>query len=109
MVSPMFISMLGMGIVVPLLPIYADQMGATALEIGLINAGFSIALTVFLPVTGRFSDRAGRKVFLCSGLACLTIASLGFMWAQNPLQLILAGWLILWALNQHSTQELAYC
>ncbi len=88
-VSTMFISMLGMGIVVPLLPIYADQMGATPLEIGLINAGFSITLTVFLPVIGRFSDRTGRKVFLCSGLACLTIASLGFMWAQNPLQLIL--------------------
>lgn len=88
-VSTMFISMLGMGIVVPLLPIYADQLGATPLEIGLINAGFSIALMVFLPIMGRLSDRTGRKVFLCSGLACLTIASLGFMWAQNPLQLIL--------------------
>lgn len=89
LVSTMFISMMGFGIVVPLLPIYADQMGATALEIGLINGGFSLTLVVFLPVMGRFSDRSGRKVFLCSGLVCLTIASLGFIWAQNPLQLIL--------------------
>jgi DHA1 family multidrug resistance protein-like MFS transporter len=88
-VSTMFISMLGMGIVVPLLPIYADHMGASALEIGLISAGFSIALTVFLPLMGRFSDRFGRKVFLCSGLAGLTIASLGFIWAQTPLHLII--------------------
>jgi DHA1 family multidrug resistance protein-like MFS transporter len=65
-VSTMFISMLGMGIVVPLLPIYADSMGASALEIGLINAGFSITLTIFLPIMGRFSDRTGRKVFLCA-------------------------------------------
>jgi len=75
--------------VVPLLPIYADQMGATALEIGLINAGFSLALLAALPFMGRLSDRFGRKVFLITGLAILTVASLGFIWAQTPLQLIL--------------------
>ena len=85
----MLISMLGFGIVVPLLPIYADQMGASALEIGFINAGFSLALLAALPIMGRLSDRSGRKVFLCSGLALLTIASLGFIWAQTPLQLII--------------------
>ena len=89
LVTTMLISMLGYGIVVPLLPIYADQLGATALEIGLINGGFSLSLMVSLPFMGRLSDRSGRKVFLCSGLACLTIASIGFIWAQNPLQLIL--------------------
>jgi len=89
LVSTMLISMLGFGIVVPLLPIYADQLGATALEIGLINAGFSLSLMVSLPFMGRLSDRIGRKVFLCSGLALLTIASICFIWAQNPLQLIL--------------------
>lgn len=88
-VSTMFISMLGMGIVVPLLPIYADTMGASALEIGLINAGFSITLTIFLPIMGKFSDRMGRKKFLCAGLSCFTIASLGFLWARNPFQLIM--------------------
>ena len=81
--------MLGFGIVVPLLPIYADQLGASALEIGFINAGFSLALMVSLPFMGRLSDRMGRKVFLCAGLVILTVASLGFIWAQNPLQLIL--------------------
>ncbi|HEY55137.1 MAG TPA: MFS transporter [Dehalococcoidia bacterium] len=89
LVATMLISMLGFGIVVPLLPIYADQMGATALEIGLINAGFSLALLAALPFMGRLSDRFGRKVFLITGLAILTVASLGFIWAQTPLQLIL--------------------
>jgi len=89
LVTTMLISMLGFGIVVPLLPIYADQMGASALEIGFINAGFSLALLAALPIMGRLSDRSGRKVFLCSGLAVLTIASLGFIWAQTPLQLII--------------------
>lgn len=85
----MLISMLGFGIVIPLLPIYADQMGASALEIGFINAGFSLALLAALPIMGRLSDRSGRKVFLCSGLVILTVASLGFIWAQTPLQLII--------------------
>ena len=85
----MLISMLGFGIVVPLLPIYADQMGASALEIGFINAGFSLMLLVALPIMGRLSDRFGRKVFLCTGLTVLIVASLGFIWAQNPIQLIL--------------------
>lgn len=89
LVTTMLISMLGFGIVVPLLPIYADQLGASALEIGLINAGFSISLLAFLPFMGRLSDRIGRKVLLCSGLALLTIASICFIWAQTPLQLIL--------------------
>jgi len=89
LVTTMLISMLGFGIVVPLLPIYADQLGASALEIGFINAGFSLALLAALPIMGRLSDRSGRKVFLCSGLALLTVASLGFIWAQTPLQLII--------------------
>ncbi|MQY67321.1 MAG: MFS transporter [Dehalococcoidia bacterium] len=89
LVATMLISMLGFGIVVPLLPIYADQLGASALEIGFINAGFSLALLAALPIMGRLSDRSGRKVFLCSGLAVLTVASLGFIWAQTPLQLII--------------------
>jgi DHA1 family multidrug resistance protein-like MFS transporter len=87
--AAMLISMLGMGVVVPLLPIYADQMGASALEVGLINAGFSLTLMVMLPIMGRLSDRFERKVFLCAGFALLTVASLGFIWAQNPTQLIL--------------------
>jgi DHA1 family multidrug resistance protein-like MFS transporter len=89
LVSTMLISMLGFGIVVPLLPIYADQMGASALEIGFINAGFSLTLLIALPIMGRLSDRFGRKIFLCTGLSILTVASLCFIWAQNPTQLIL--------------------
>jgi DHA1 family multidrug resistance protein-like MFS transporter len=89
LVATMLISMLGFGIVVPLLPIYADQLGASALEIGFINAGFSLTLLIALPIMGRLSDRFGRKRFLLAGLSILTVASLGFIWAQSPIQLIL--------------------
>jgi DHA1 family multidrug resistance protein-like MFS transporter len=86
--SAMFISMLGMGIVTPFLPIYADQLGASSLEIGLVQAGFSISNVFMLPFIGRLSDRMGRKIFLTVGLSILTLASLGFIWAKNPAQLI---------------------
>jgi multidrug resistance protein len=107
-VSTMFISMLGMGIVVPLLPIYADHMGASALEIGLISAGFSIGLMVFLPLMGKFSDRFGRRVFLCSGLAGLTIASFGFIWAQTPLHLIIVRFFQGFSATMHLPVAQAY-
>jgi DHA1 family multidrug resistance protein-like MFS transporter len=90
LVSTMLLPMLGFGIVVPLLPIYADQMGASALEIGFINAGFSLMVLVALPFMGKLSDRFGRKRFLLAGLSVLTVASLGFIWAGTPSQLIMA-------------------
>jgi DHA1 family multidrug resistance protein-like MFS transporter len=89
LVGTMLISMLGFGIVVPLLPIYAEQMGASDLQIGFINAGFSLMILIALPIIGRLSDRFGRKKFLIAGLSTLTVASLAFIWAQNPFQLIL--------------------
>ena len=104
----MFISMLGFGIVVPLLPIYADKLGATGLELGAIFAGFGITHTVFLPIVGRFSDRAGRKAFLCAGLFSLVLVSLGFIWAQNTLQLIIVRCLQGIATTMHLPVAQAY-
>jgi DHA1 family multidrug resistance protein-like MFS transporter len=87
--STMFISMLGMGLVTPLLPIYADQLGASPFQVGLVQAGFSISNLVALPFIGRLSDRFGRKIFLCTGLTLLALASFGFIFAKDPNQLFL--------------------
>jgi len=84
-----FSSMLGAGIVVPLLPLYAEGMGATGVWLGLIFASFSISRTIFTPIFGRLSDRKGRKPFICLGLFFYAIISLGFIWADNPLHLVL--------------------
>ncbi len=89
LVSTMFISMLGLGLVVPFLPIYASKWGASGFEIGLIFASFSIVQIFFLPVMGRLSDRIGRKLLLILGLFSLTIVATGFIFAQNTLHLII--------------------
>ena len=85
----LFSAMLGVGLVSPLLPLYASGMGASGLELGMIFAGYSIVNSVATPIMGRLSDRRGRKVFLCIGLAGYAIISLGYVWAVNVPQLIL--------------------
>jgi DHA1 family multidrug resistance protein-like MFS transporter len=89
LVATMFISSMGIGILVPLLPIYASNLGATGLELGAIFAGFGISHAIALPIIGRLSDRFGRKVFLSISLSCLVPISLSFIWAQSALHLII--------------------
>ncbi len=88
LVATMFISMLGMGIVSPFLPIYAEQLGASNLEIGLVQSAFSITGIFTLLFVGRLSDRYGRKMFLLGGLAILGLSSIGLMYTTTPWQLI---------------------
>ncbi|MBN2243774.1 MAG: MFS transporter [Acidobacteria bacterium] len=89
LVASMFISMMGMGLVTPFLPIYANTMGATGVQVGLIQAAFSITGIGTLLFVGRLSDRYGRKSFLSAGLTILAIASFGLLYASSPKHLIL--------------------
>ncbi len=84
-----FSSMLGAGIVVPLLPLYAESMGATGLWLGFIFAGFSISRTVFTPIFARLSDRKGRKLFLSIGLFAYALISFAYVPAADVYQLVL--------------------
>ena len=64
-----FIDLLGFGIVLPLLPRYAEQFQASNTTIGLLMASFSAMQFVFAPIWGRVSDRVGRRPILMLGLA----------------------------------------
>ncbi|MHC2067798.1 MFS transporter [Bremerella sp. T1] len=65
-----FIDLLGFGMVLPLLPIYADQfvVDEAGWQIGLLMASFSAMQFLFAPVWGRLSDRIGRRPVLMIGL-----------------------------------------
>jgi DHA1 family multidrug resistance protein-like MFS transporter len=84
-----FASMLGMGIVSPLLPLYAEDLGASGVWIGIVFASFAISRTIITPFVGRLSDRGGRKLLLTIGLFGSAIISLGYIWASNVAQLTL--------------------
>src|ERR1700738_2998562 len=66
-----FIDLLGFGLVLPLLPIYAEQFTAdeSGLLLGLLMASFSAMQFLFAPLWGRLSDRIGRRPVLVGGLA----------------------------------------
>ncbi len=66
-----FIDLIGFGIVMPLLPIYAKRFGTDAhgWQIGLLMASFSAMQFIFSPLWGRLSDRIGRRPVLMVGLA----------------------------------------
>ncbi len=78
-----FSAMLGLGIVVPLLPYYAESLGATGVWIGAIFSGFSLSRAVFMPLIGKMSDLRGRKIFILSGLLIYTLLSLLYISATS--------------------------
>jgi len=84
-----FAAVTGVGIVVPLLPVYAHDLGASGLYIGLIFGSFSLSRTVFLPYFGRLSDKKGRKHLIVAGLAGYTLISIAFVFSRNVETLVL--------------------
>jgi DHA1 family tetracycline resistance protein-like MFS transporter len=73
-----FIDLLGFGIIIPLLPFYAESFGASAFAIGLLGTSFSLMQFLFSPIWGRWSDRVGRKPIILVGLlgSCLSYVTM---------------------------------
>jgi DHA1 family tetracycline resistance protein-like MFS transporter len=90
-----FIDLLGFGMVLPLLPLYANQFTAdeSGWLIGLLMASFSAMQFLFAPLWGRLSDRIGRRPVLMIGLAgsvvFYTLFGLATVW-QNIVWLFVA-------------------
>ena len=65
-----FLDLLGFGMVLPLMPLYASdpRFAATPAQIGWLMAIYSIMQFLFAPLWGRFSDRIGRRPVLIIGL-----------------------------------------
>lgn len=70
----MFFVMVGFGIIIPVLPFYAEEMGASPTELGLLMAVYSLMQLLFAPMWGRVSDRIGRKPVMMIGIFGLAIS-----------------------------------
>ncbi len=64
----LFIIMVGFGIIIPILPYFAESMGATSFHLGLLMASYSLMQFIFAPLWGRLSDRVGRRPVMLLGL-----------------------------------------
>ncbi|WP_437903231.1 MFS transporter [Sorangium sp. So ce327] len=71
-----FVDVLGLTLVLPLLPFYAQHFGASELVVGVLAASYAVCQLVSGPILGRISDRVGRKPTL---LASQTGTFLGFL------------------------------
>ena len=74
---------MGFGIVLPLLPFYADRFGASGTQVGLLITVYSIAQFFLAPVWGRLSDRVGRRPILIFGLLGSAVSYVVFGYAAS--------------------------
>lgn len=78
-----FVDMMGLMIIWPLLPLYADKLGATPTVVGLLASSFPVAQLVSSPIWGYVSDRYGRRPALLVGLGSSAIAYVVFSFAHT--------------------------
>ena len=78
-----FIDMIGLTMIVPILPFFARDAGASATTVGLLISAFSLAQLVVAPVWGRSSDRYGRRPVILAGLVVTALAYVIFAFAQS--------------------------
>jgi len=85
----LFIAVIGIGMVSPLLPVFAEEMGAAGIWLGLAFSGFALSQVPLMPVVGRLADRFNKKFFLWLGLLIYAVASAGYFWAPGYHELVL--------------------
>lgn len=82
-------AMLGLSIIIPIMPLYAEHLGASGFFLGVIFSGFALSRGLFAPIMGRVSDQYGRKRLLMLGLGLYVLLALAYAFAASPL--VLAG------------------
>jgi len=91
--STVAIDLVGFGIILPVLPLYAERYGASPATIGALLASFSVAQLLFAPVWGAVSDRIGRRPVLVVSLVGTAVGSL-VTGLAGSLPLLFAGRLL---------------
>jgi DHA1 family tetracycline resistance protein-like MFS transporter len=72
-----FVDLVGFGLIIPLLPFYAERFGASPQLVTILMAVFSLMAMIAAPFWGRLSDRIGRRPVLMASMAA---AALAYLW-----------------------------
>src|SRR5713101_3639898 len=72
-----FTDLVGFGLVIPLLPFYAERFAASPLQMTMLFATYSLMAMITAPLWGRLSDRIGRRPVLMASMAA---AALAYLW-----------------------------
>lgn len=85
-----FLDLLGFGIVIPLLQLYAKRFDASAFQVGMLMASYSAMQFIFAPMWGKLSDRVGRRPVLLISIAGSCLAYSAFALAGSYAVVLLA-------------------
>src|SRR4051795_10934086 len=88
-----FIDLVGFGIVIPILPLYAEHFHASPIAIGWLTGIYSGMQIIFTPILGKLSDRFGRRPVLFVSIVGTAIG-FALMGMAQSLTLLFAGRII---------------
>lgn len=88
-----FVDVLGLTLVLPLLPFYAEDFGASPIVIGALASSFAACQLISGPILGRLSDRVGRKPVLLVS-QCGTLAAFLMLGFAQSLVMLFIGRII---------------
>ena len=84
------LDLIGFGMILPLLPFYAQELHATPFQIGLLFSSYSLTQLLFAPLLGRLSDRIGRRPVLLASITGSAASYLLFAFAPTYGMLVVA-------------------
>lgn len=84
------VNLIGFGIIIPLLPFYAETFGASPFVIGLLFAAFSFSQLLAAPLLGHWSDAWGRRPVLIFSLIG-TVVSFAMLALAHSLAMLFAA------------------
>ena len=85
-----FIDLLGFGLIIPILPTFSKELGATDFETGLLASAYSLMTFLFAPLWGTLSDRIGRRPVILFSITITGLAYLLFAHSNTLLLVLLS-------------------
>lgn len=85
-----FLIFLGIGLVIPVLPVYLKDLGLKGSDLGVLVAAFALSQMIISPFGGTLADRLGKKLIICIGLVLFSISEFMFAAGQTFTILIIS-------------------
>lgn len=104
---------MGVGVVTPIIPLYARSLGASYVGIGLIGMSYAIVYMMLAIPSGKLSDRIGRRVVIAASASLSGVASVLYLLAGSVNHLILIraidgmAWTLFWPSIEALTTEIS--
>ncbi|MBL7831840.1 MAG: MFS transporter, partial [Saprospiraceae bacterium] len=85
-----FIDLVGFSIIIPILPVYSKEIGASNIMVGVIAGSYALMNFLFSPIWGNLSDRIGRKPVILISLFITACSYLLFAFSKTLTLLLIS-------------------